>query len=291
MDKKKVWKIGCYIMLFLAVCTVLSAAIKDLMMPVVRTTEGVRQNGVSGEELRLPVSALQQRGGFYVVQSMEEVPGKFGGDEFRVREQEIVILEEDGEAFTVSAEQLRQSNAGNLQIIYDWVYPVCEGEEVHRETEALEELYDDKGRPRQAVHEEYLKSFRLAALGIGLLPWALLLLKTVAGKLQRFHAGEYREGWKGALMFMLFLAALYFSMGKLRIPRQCLPEKHIFDLMFYGERIAEIWDKVNGQWVGKPEYGGLRALYLKAFGIYGGIIAVCWIMFLVLWKRRKERKR
>ena len=95
MKKRNVWRAGSSVFLLLAICTALSTVIQRTMSISVWTTRGENQDmdGVKG--LVLPVVCIQDSDMGPVVFWLEETEGIFG-TEWRIAEEPVVILEENG---------------------------------------------------------------------------------------------------------------------------------------------------------------------------------------------------
>ena len=126
MKKRNVWRAGSSVFLLLAICTALSTVIQRTMSISVWTTRGENQDmdGVKG--LVLPVVCIQDSDMGPVVFWLEETEGIFG-TEWRIAEEPVVILEENGGTVTVLGDLLQEKD-----IVYYASWPPEPGETVVR---------------------------------------------------------------------------------------------------------------------------------------------------------------
>ncbi|MCI9340790.1 MAG: hypothetical protein HFG94_09120 [Dorea sp.] len=289
MEKKRVWKSGCCIGIFLMVCTLLSYKVESLMALPVRTTGGTIQSGDQGEEIVLPQKAVTKREEANVIQMTEKVTGKFGDTELRVKEYWVNDISEEEEWISFGMWELPQSGSDGRDIICDWIYPLREGETVVQEQDMTMELYEN-GIPDLEAHRQFLRQMYVFAAGIGFLPAAFLYLRCTVRKLWDCKRTVFLTG---VLMLVLFMELLCLYLLVLEIPRQLLPRDQIFDFGFYSRKIGRFLTELNGVWKTEALYSGLRTIYLNALKIYGGIIvcelgmsAVCWRKLSAPGRRR-----
>lgn len=126
MKKRNVWRAGSSVFLLLAICTALSTVIQRTMSISVWTTRGENQDMDGAKGLVLPVVCIQDSDMGPVVFWLEETEGIFG-TEWRIAEEPVVILEENGGTVTVLGDLLQEKD-----IVYYASWPPEPGETVVR---------------------------------------------------------------------------------------------------------------------------------------------------------------
>lgn len=223
--KRRVFKIGCGVLLFLGICTVLSIRIQEMMRCEVMTVRGSRLSEAGCEEI--PLSAVVWEDGMSRLYYIRQEEGIFE-KEWIVYEKAVTVVAESDHSVSVLPEDV-MADGKYVDIVYWSVYPVEVGESVERVKERREPL------AQRQILGKYM----------GLLVFFILSLVISAGiwkKLCLFQERKWREGMKGVLMLLVYLAASYWWLAYIDIPREILPPGQIFDVRFYLRWGAEhVW--------------------------------------------------
>ena len=131
MRKRRIWKAGCVLAMFLAVCTVLSVRIEKMMRIEVETVQGTVRRQELTEEMLLPKTCIRAEDGAEKVFVVIRQTGATGKQELRAVEKQVVVLgEEDGKAVVFPVSLLDEEGTGYLPVIAYSTYPVQEGDQV-----------------------------------------------------------------------------------------------------------------------------------------------------------------
>lgn len=311
MTKKKVWGWSCAVLMFLAICTVLSIRIETLMRTEVKTTRGMTRQGEEVREILLPataVSGIESNNPF--VQYVKKEKGIFGNPVWRVVDRPVIYLGEEN-GYAVVPEANLTEGVSVVDVIYYSTYPVEEGEPVTvTRTSAgqgggliyapgavtAEEVTPLFGRSIEgeyldlSAHDRMLSQMGWLTFLVALIPAGGICLGVIRKRLCRLQKRDFHMGLSGILLFVGFLAALYVLTGKIEVPRQFLPEKQLFDIAHYVGGIQSFFGGMSEAWQRQPLYLELRERYKTAIVMCGALAGVAWIVTFGLaawWKRKK----
>jgi len=221
--KRRAFKAGCAVFLFLGVCTFLSVWVQEMMRNEVMTTQGNVQTKAGESWVAFPASAIVWKDGEPRIQYVHREEGLFER-EWIVHEKRVPVMEEEDGAVSVPADELPM-DSGKVDMIYQAVYPAEEGESV----EIIQE--ETKTLSQREIRGRY------AGL-LGFLVFSMAVLVIIWKKLCFFQERRWQEGMKGVVLLLLYLVISSWCFERMRIPREILPEEQIFDVVFYLKNLS-----------------------------------------------------
>lgn len=219
MEKRIILHISFWILTILLFCTVVSFRIQELMKNEV--TIVIPEKQTAEAELEFPVrclreNALGEEGIWLLVVSDGAM-----GQEFQAKFFMPVIVSKDKDTIHIADE-------GEMLRVVDYAaYPLEEGM-----VPEIIEKEPDKNEMSNLMKGLKKSLYLFAASVIMFLVFAWISDRLLNGIFKR----KIIRSILGIVLVLAAAFCVYYSMGKVDIPRECLPEEQIFDLSFYMDR-------------------------------------------------------